>query len=141
MTHFKQIAASCFILSTVVAGAGIAADGIAVDVVKKHGNVIHNACKLTAPPAGSSVVDAHGLQLLTFPARLGRRYTGCQKTWFGEGDLFLSLVYRDGQLREANFFEPEKEKITCGYQRGMLKSGPKEVCERIARDNKIPMRP
>lgn len=135
MTNFKQIAASCICLSLFVAGNGVAAN-----VAKKQHKVTYDACKLNAPPVGSSVLDAHGLKLLTFPAKIGPKYTGCQKTWFGEGDLFLSLVYRDGELSQAIFFEPEKEKIICTYHGGTLKSGPEDVCERIARDSKIPRR-
>lgn len=135
MTKFSQIAASCICLSLFLTGNGFAADA-----VKKQHRVKYDACKLNAPPVGSSVLDAHGLKLLTFPANIGPKYTGCQKTWFGEGELFLSLVYLHGQLSQATLLEPEKEIISCTYHRGTLKSGPEDVCERIARETKIPKR-
>lgn len=88
-------------------------------------------CTLSVAPADSKKLSNHAMTFHIYPKSIGASFTGCRRTWFDDGDLFLSVRYLYGAVVEVELNEPDDPQIVCGYQGSQVKRGPQARCAEI----------
>lgn len=122
MNHVIGALISILFLLSVPAKAG---------TTSHRGEEAGNSCKLSVPPAAARVVYSHGINMMTYPAEIDSRFTGCQRTWLEDGELFASFEYRRGKLYRGIAFEPGKKKIVCSFANENRRGELRRQCERL----------
>jgi hypothetical protein len=85
-------------------------------------------CDLAVAPLEAGPVQNHGYFVFVFPRVITANYTGCQTTWFENGDKWWFNRFEHGVLVEISLMLPDQPAQTCMYRDLKLFSGDPNRC-------------
>lgn len=88
-------------------------------------------CALSVAPKESKKLSNHAVTFHIYPKSIASGFTGCQRTWFDDGPLFLSVRYLNGDVIEIELNEPDAPQMVCGYHASQVNQAPKVRCAEI----------
>ena len=84
------------------------------------------SCELAAVPAGATFGVRHGMDTATYPPRIQRGLTGCQRVWYGDRQrpeamqVLATYYFNNGRVRRLVGRVPGGPAYDCHYRDGML---------------------